>query len=106
MRCIEISDLLDLFIDGELADETRARVERHLLRCAECAFQIRTLEQTRSLLREAYPSAESFPAFREKMAARLQDAFRDVLRSESADAPNQRSLPFLHDAEKTEGVKG
>jgi len=94
MKCPEINDLLDLYVDGELPEETRARVERHLLRCVHCAFQARSLEQTRALLRDAYPPAESSPAFREKMAARLHNAFADLLRPEPEPAANQRSLPF------------
>jgi anti-sigma factor RsiW len=94
MRCAEIKDLLDLYVDGELAEETRSRIERHLLRCADCAFQVRTLEQTRALLRDAYPHEVSSPAFREKMAARLHDAFQEVLRTEPASAASQWPLPF------------
>jgi len=96
MRCPEIRDLLDPFLDDELAEETRTRVERHLLRCSECGFQVRTLEQTRALLRDAYPPVESSPAFREKMAARLDHAFRDILRPETNAPPNQRALSFPH----------
>lgn len=94
MRCNEITDLLDLYIDGELSEETRSRVERHLLRCADCAFQARTLEQTRAHLREACPRIESSPAFREKMLARLQDAFADCLRPEPEPVSGQRILPL------------
>jgi anti-sigma factor RsiW len=95
MRCADFQELLDLYIDGDLPEETRARLERHLLRCAECAFQARTLEQTRVHLREAYPHHETTPAFREKMSARLQDAFQDRLRPEPEPASNQWPLPFL-----------
>jgi anti-sigma factor RsiW len=95
MRCAEAQDLLDLYVDGELPEESRARVERHLLRCAACAFEVRTLEQTRAHLRESHPRVESSPAFREKTAARLQDAFADVLRPEPESNDRQWPLPFL-----------
>lgn len=94
MNCVEAQALLDLHMDGELSEETRTRMERHLLHCADCAFQARALEQSRALLREAYPRAESSPAFREKMTARLQDAFADLLRPEPEPAANQRVLPL------------
>lgn len=97
MTCNEIKDLLDLFVDGDLSEVAHARVERHLLRCPDCAFQVRTLEQTRQLLRDAYPRAESSPAFRERMSARLHDAFRDVLRPEPIESASQRELPFLRE---------
>lgn len=95
MRCSDFQELLDLYMDGDLPEEMRARLERHLLRCAECAFQARTLEQTRAHLRAAYPHPEPPPAFREKMAARLQDAFQDRLRREPEPNAAQWSLPFL-----------
>jgi anti-sigma factor RsiW len=94
MRCTEIEDLVDLYLDDALSEEARGRVERHLLRCPECAFRVRTLEQTLGLLREACPSVEASPSFRERMAARLQDELADVLRPEPAEDVRQRSLTF------------
>jgi anti-sigma factor RsiW len=104
MRCEESRELLDLYMDGELAEETRQRVERHLLRCADCSFQVRTLEQTRLLLREAHAAAEAVPspAFCEKMHARLHDAFRERLQVEAPVVLNQRTLPFPPDGEREE----
>ena len=90
-------DLIDPYLDGALAEEARARVERHLLRCGECAFEVRSLEQTRSHLRNALPSAASSPAFREKMVARLTDQFADVLRPSEPAVESQWPLPFLRD---------
>lgn len=95
MACREIINLIDPYVDGALAEEPQARVERHLMRCGECAFEVRTLEQTRAHLRKALPSIESSPAFREKMMARLTDEFADVLRSEPVASENQWPLPFL-----------
>ena len=94
MRCVDLKGLLDLYVDGDLPEEVRANIDRHLLRCADCSFEVRTLEQTRAHLREAYGQAESSPAFREKMAARLENAFRDVIRTEAAETVYQRELPF------------
>jgi anti-sigma factor RsiW len=94
MRCAELNDLIDLYIDDELAEETRAHVERHLLRCPDCAFRVRSIEQTKAMLREACPDIESSPSFRERMAARLQDALSDVIRAEPAEDVRQRTLTF------------
>jgi anti-sigma factor RsiW len=95
MRCNETKELLELFIDNALSEESRGQVERHLLRCAGCAFEVRSIEQARALLQEAYPRGESSPAFRERMAARLEEAFADQLRPEPQEASRQRELPFL-----------
>jgi anti-sigma factor RsiW len=94
MRCSEIKDLLDLYVDGDLPEEGCARVERHLLRCAACAFEVRSLEQTRAHLRDACPPEEASPSFRERMAARLEDALADVLRAPEDETARQRALPF------------
>jgi anti-sigma factor RsiW len=94
MRCTEITELADLYVDGELSEETRGRIDRHILRCADCAYRIRAIEQTKSLLRDAYPRAETSPGFRERTSARLHDAFADVLRREPQPSEGQWTLPF------------
>jgi Predicted transmembrane transcriptional regulator (anti-sigma factor) len=94
MRCVELNDLIDLYIDDELPEETRAHVERHLMRCPECAFHVRGIEQTKAMLCEACPIVESSPSFRERMAARLQDALGDVIRAEPTEDVRQRAFTF------------
>ena len=94
MTCGEIKELLDLYLDNELSEEARTRLERHLLKCPDCAFQLRSLEQTRELLLESFSPAEASPSFRERMSARLQDAFSDTLRPEPVVDGWQRELPF------------
>ena len=93
MRCEDIQELADLYVDGELAEETIARVSRHLLRCPDCSYQIRSIEQTRGHLREACSKQESNPGFRERLSARLHSEFADHLTPESADMPGQLALP-------------
>jgi anti-sigma factor RsiW len=97
MHCNKITELLDLYIDGELDEEALDRVERHLLRCNECSFQVRSLEQTRTLLRKALPVSESSPSFRERTSARLQEEFADVLQTQPAQVDRQWALPFLRE---------
>jgi len=97
MPCNKITELLDLYVDGELAEEAADRVERHLLRCNECSFQVRSLEQTRMMLRKALPAAETSPSFRERTAARLQEEFADILQTQPAQTDRQWALPFLRE---------
>src|SRR5579871_4100727 len=80
MRCEEVHGLLDLYLEGELPEETARKVDRHLLRCPTCAYEARTLEQTRAMLREAVLPAETSPGFREKTAAKLLDSLFDRLK--------------------------
>lgn len=95
MRCEDIQELADLYVDGELAEETAARISRHLLRCAECSYRIRSIEQTRTHLHDTFPKYESNPGFRERLSARLHAEFADHLTPESADLATQLSLPEL-----------
>lgn len=98
MRCDDWAALLNLYLDAELPEETARRLERHLLRCPHCAFEMRGLEQTRVMLQEAVPPAEVSPAFRERTAARLANAFADHLHAAHAqDSARQWSLPFPGD---------
>ena len=98
MRCEELRGLLDLYLDGELPEETARKIDRHLLRCPTCAYEARALEQTQAMLREAVLPAETTPAFRERTAARLLDALAPHLRApREADSARQWTLPFAHE---------
>lgn len=94
MRCEDLNALLDLHLDGELPEELARKLDRHLLRCPACAYEARTLEQTRTMLREAVPPAETTPGYRERATARLLDALAGHLRSVSPADDRQWSLPF------------
>ncbi len=105
MRCEEMRDLLDLYMDGELPEETSQRLSRHLLRCTQCASEIQTLEQTRTMLREAIPASETSSAFRERTSARLLDAFAAHLRpvpDATSLATRQWTLPFPREEKASE----
>src|SRR5436853_1241479 len=97
MRCEDIQELADLYVDGDLAEQTAVRISRHLFRCPDCSYRIRSIEQTRQHLQDAFPKQEPNPGFRERMSARLHAAFSDHLTPETADFPNQLSLPNLRD---------
>jgi predicted anti-sigma-YlaC factor YlaD len=98
MRCEELSGLLDLYLDGELPEEMARKVDRHLLRCLACAHEVRTLEQTRAMLREAVAPSETSPGFRERTNARLLDAFAAHLRpTQEAERGRLWPLPFLRE---------
>jgi anti-sigma factor RsiW len=95
MRCDELQGLFDLYLDADLSEETAQKLTRHLMRCAACAYEMRTLEQTRAMVRDAIPQAEATPGFRERAAAHLLDAFADRLQPRSAPEESlQWALPF------------
>lgn len=57
-----VEELLSAYIDGQVSEAERARVERHLARCAHCAKSLESLRWTVGLLREvpALPVPRSF----------------------------------------------
>jgi len=48
--CSEVIALLVDFLEGQLAPETHAELERHLSRCPTCVAQVRSYQSTVSLL--------------------------------------------------------
>jgi hypothetical protein len=97
MRCEEAQSLLDLHLDNSLPQEMAVKLDGHLLRCSRCAGELRALEQTRALLRDAVLPAEPAPAFLERAAARLHDRLAAHLRpAVPPEAGRQWILPFPH----------
>ena len=95
MRCEETLNLIDLYLDGELPEELKAKVDRHLLRCLACGGEVRALEQTRALLSQAFAPEAPSPSYRERASARLLDRLAPHLRPEPAlTDPRQWELPF------------
>jgi len=98
MRCDELRDLLDLYLDNELSEESRRKMDRHLLRCPACSYEVRTLEQTHSMLRETFEPAEATSSFRERTLARLLDALAPNLRPQKPQqSGRQWSLDLLRE---------
>jgi hypothetical protein len=51
MACEEIGDRLMAYIDGELAEEERGRMDRHVAECAECRDALRAYQRVREMAR-------------------------------------------------------
>ena len=99
MRCDEVKDMLDLYVDGELTEEIRRKIDRHLLGCTPCGGEVHALIQTGSMLKNAISAAEVSPAFRERAAARLLNALAPSLRPiPEPEMCRQWSLPLLDSA--------
>ena len=98
MRCEEWEHLLNLSLDGELPEETARALDRHTMRCPACAYELRTLEQTRRMLRDADLSEAPSDGFRQRTAARLRDALTDRTRpAASRESAWQWILPFARE---------
>lgn len=57
-----LEEMLSAYIDDELSPQERAEAESHLKTCADCAWQLRTLRQTVTMVKElpAVPLRRSF----------------------------------------------
>lgn len=97
ITCKEMAALLQLHVDGALTEELQAQIDRHLIQCRECSFNLRSIEQTTNLLKEAFPPESSSPAYRERALAKLQEGLSDILTPPLPAEHNQWALPFLRD---------
>jgi anti-sigma factor RsiW len=89
MKCSEIKDLLGNYLDDELTQEMRNRVNRHLVRCRDCAWEVKSIEEAVAALRAASPDDRPAPEFRE----RLLEAALAKQRAYRAGMPYERLEP-------------
>jgi anti-sigma factor RsiW len=83
MKCSEIKDLLGNYLDDELTQEMRNRVSRHLVRCRDCAWEVKSIEEAIGALRATSPEERPAREFRERLlAAALAEQ-----RADRANAP-------------------
>ncbi len=82
VTCRELIDLLDRYLEGELAQPLAARFEAHLARCPDCAEYLHSYRQTIRLAREAWCADDLVPA---DVPRELLEALLDV-RSLAASA--------------------
>ena len=71
MNCLEVQDNLSAWLDGELAPEVGALVDRHLEGCDACLRELAKLEALEQAL-AALPAPAPPPGMPEKVAARLK----------------------------------
>jgi len=57
MFCLRYRKLLSPYVEGELEESLRARVEKHIAGCAACAAEVRILSRVSEALRTARPPA-------------------------------------------------
>ncbi|MEW5899108.1 MAG: zf-HC2 domain-containing protein [Bacillota bacterium] len=46
MKCEEVSQLLSLYLDNELDELQRKKIDRHLHQCSSCNYDLATLART------------------------------------------------------------
>ena len=72
MTCEQANELIGLYVDDELPAETRQRLEDHLLRCRDCAYEVQSLTITRDRLRNGMGEVVASDAFRARVLSRLR----------------------------------
>jgi anti-sigma factor RsiW len=72
MTCDEAADLIGNYVDDDLPQITRRRVEDHLLGCRDCAWEAQTQRITRDRLRDGIGEIVASDAFRSRVLARLR----------------------------------
>lgn len=85
VSCGAVDAQLDAYFDGELSELDRARVERHVAHCADCAETLVALELLRDDLRAAHP-LEACPP-------RVSAAVLELAERESAPMVRRSAAP-------------
>lgn len=96
MTCEEARELVGPYVDDDLPEVTRIRLQRHLLHCQPCAHDAETLRITREHLREQAGEVVASDALRARTLARLHKD-NEHLSAEPAPAeaePAQYRLPI------------
>lgn len=94
MKCAEVRELLGNYMDQELTESMMQRIERHLLRCPACAYEARSIEQAREMLRRGVESPMVSEGTGERILRLLAERFPHLQRSRPADE-QPLSLPLL-----------
>lgn len=82
MDCEKIQELLTLYIEGEVTDEEKNRIELHLQQCSPCSIEMKQLKQTMSLLSEK--EMVSLPTdFEVQLKERLKQEKKDISQKKS-----------------------
>lgn len=99
MTCAEVLRWIDLYVEDGLSEEVRQGVDRHVLVCRRCAFELNACQQTRRKLRIALGDMVARPGFRERLSARLHYEFAADFDVSHEENPLQRQLPLHMPAE-------
>lgn len=93
MKCAGVRELLGNYMDQEMTETMMQKVEKHLLRCPACAYEARSLEQARELLRQGVESPMVSEQLGERILRHLVEHFSPLHPSHPEEEP--LSLPLL-----------
>lgn len=93
MKCADARELLGHYIDRELAESVMQRIEKHLLRCAACAYEVRSIEQAREMLRLGVDQPMVSEQTGERILQQIASRFTHLHQAAPLEQP--LSLPHL-----------
>lgn len=93
MKCAEVRELLGNYLDQELTESMMQRIERHLLRCPACAYEARSIEQARQMLRQGVEKPMVSERVGERILRHLVEHFPHLQSTSPREEPF--SLPLL-----------
>lgn len=106
MKCRDIRDMADSFLNDELLTETNHEILQHLDTCASCRAELAARRELRGSLQAAFnraPDLQPLPDF----AQRLRDQMRAAAAGAKQDAPfSRRWLMLAASAVLTAGLTG
>jgi anti-sigma factor RsiW len=94
ITCEQCAELIGSYVDSELPDEARRRVENHLLLCRDCAWEAQTLRITRERLRDGIGEVVASDAFRARALSHLRQGNPHIVPAPNEPDPAQYQLPF------------
>lgn len=93
MKCAEVRELLGNYMDQELTESMTQRIERHLLRCAACAYEARSIEQARRMLQQSVEKPMVSEQLGERILRHIAEQFPHLQTTHQAE--EAFSLPLL-----------
>lgn len=91
MRCAEVGRLVDRYVDGRLAADGKAALERHAQRCTACRRRITEAREVHRLLASDASAARAPRGFADRVMDRV---YRETLWTPSAARAAAAGVPF------------
>lgn len=102
MKCAEVRELLGNYMDQELTESMMQRIERHLLRCPSCAYEVRSIEQARAMLRRGVDAPMVSEPLGERILRQIAERFPHLQATRQREEPFSLPLLSLEDEDRAE----
>jgi len=93
MDCELIGSLLPNYLDNDLTEELAEQVQAHLIWCRRCAWEVESLQQSVSALRQSSETAQPAAEFRARLLADLLRDHRAAAARRPGALPGKTATP-------------